>query len=113
VDLVHGEAVGQQIVELAQERGDEHGLLGGVEEDDALRLGLLDQVLREDPEDVRYLLRRRVEDGIVLRDVCVRVGFVLWDTVDHLVLWLERFAGDLGDLRGNRSGEEESLSFFR
>ena len=47
-----------------------------------------------------------------LRDVEMGVRFVCWDTVDHLVVWLERFSSNRGNLLGDSGGEQESLSLF-
>jgi hypothetical protein len=52
------------------------------------------------------------QDSVVLRDVGVRVGFVLGDTIDKLMVWLERFPGDIPNLRRNSRRKQESLPFL-
>ena len=98
MDLVDVCPLRQRRHELTDERGVEHGELGGGEEKDDFGVWVDELVVGDQTHDVWDLVFRRREDRGVLGNVHVRVGLVLGDTVDDLVVWLERFLGNLSNL---------------
>jgi len=74
--------------------------LQGRQEYDGLgALRVLELIVSQELEDVRNLIGGRREDGMVLRNVLVDVGFVLWYAVHEQMVFVQRVPRDLLDGR--------------
>lgn len=113
MDLVDVCPLRQRGHELTYERSVQHGKFGGGEEKDDFRIWVDQLIVGDQTHNVRDLVSGRREDSGVLWNVHVRIGLVLRNTVDDLVVWLQRLLGDLSNLLGNCSREEERLTGFR